>query len=96
VTPRLLGGSPEEVPERYAAASPVHLPAPTVTPILLRGSEDEIVPATQAQAYRDAVGARIVPLTGAGHFDPIHPGTAAFDALLQALSPLAPTSESTP
>lgn len=96
VTPRLLGGTPAEVPERYAAASPVRLPAPAVTPVLIRGTEDLIVPETQAQAYRDAVGARVVPVSGAGHFDSIHPGTAAHEALLDALSPLAPGAEHAP
>ncbi|HSG89033.1 MAG TPA: alpha/beta fold hydrolase [Pseudomonadales bacterium] len=93
VTPRLMGGMPEEVPERYAAASPQRLPPAAAPVVLIQGTLDSIVPAAQAHAYaarmNDAGGdVRIEWIEGAGHFDPIHPGTAAFARLLEVLRPL--------
>jgi acetyl esterase/lipase len=83
--PQLMGGTPGEQPERYAQASPAALPTP-VPVVLLQGSADPIVPLSQASALSTA-DLQVVP--GAGHFDMIHPGTAAFPALLQALRRLA-------
>lgn len=81
VTPRLMGGTPGEVPERYAQASP-HLLPMTTTAVLLQGDADPIVPLDQAFAMP---GARLRQIPGAGHFDLIHPGTAAFPLLLDEL-----------
>ena len=70
----LLGGHAEEVPERYAVASPAqHLPL-GVPELLVHGGSDEIVPLTQstefARAARDA-GDEVDELifTGGDHFD---------------------------
>ena len=81
VTPRLLGGTPGEVPERYSLASPHRLPI-TGPVVLLQGDADPIVPREQALAMP---GARLREIPGAGHFDLIHPGTAAFTVLLDEL-----------
>lgn len=77
----LMGGSPEKFPERYRDASPAALPSP-VPVRLLQGSEDSIVPANQAQAMSRA---RVRFIPGAGHFDLIHPGTAAFTVVVEEL-----------
>ena len=79
---RFLGGRPDEVPAHYAAASPRELTLPQAT-ILLHGDVDPIVPLAQAQAIT-AAEMRVVG--GAGHFDLIHPDTAAFPALVRALN----------
>lgn len=79
---RFLDGQPDQVPAHYAAASPRDLTLPQAT-ILLHGSADPIVPLTQARAIT-AADMRVVE--GAGHFDLIHPGTAAFPALVRALN----------
>jgi acetyl esterase/lipase len=79
--PRLMGGMPAEQPLRYALASPAAA-GPVAPVILLQGTADRIVPATQAAAMG---GARVRLLDGAGHFDLIHPGSAAFAQLLAAL-----------
>lgn len=82
--PQLMGGSAAEQPGRYALASPATLTlAARVT--LLQGSADSIVPLAQARAIPDA---RLRLLAGAGHFDPVHPGTAAFTVLLEELEAL--------
>jgi acetyl esterase/lipase len=89
VTARLMGGTPDEQPDRYAEASPVALGV-TARTILLQGGADTIVGRTQAEALP---GARTVMLDEAGHFDLIHPYTPAFGrirALLEELLNDAP------
>jgi len=79
-----LGGLPQEVPAQYAAASPHRLALPPAT-MLLHGDADSIVPLAQMHAIPQAA-ARVI--AGAGHFDLVHPGTAAFPAIVQALHTL--------
>ena len=68
-----LGGSPEEVPDRFAAASP-RLPL-GVPQVLIHGVEDDVVPVEDSVRWVEAAGdeARLVALEGAGHFEPIDP-----------------------
>lgn len=81
VVPRLMGGSPADQPERYRLASPAALPRP-VPAVLVHGSADAIVPLSQARALPDT---RLRLVEGAGHFDLIHPETAAFAVLVEEL-----------
>lgn len=83
-TAKLVGGSPAEKPERYAQASPSQL-GTAVPVVLLHGDQDPIVPISQAEALPQA---KLVRLDGAGHFDLIHPGTAAFPRLLTLIEEL--------
>jgi dipeptidyl aminopeptidase/acylaminoacyl peptidase len=76
---KLLGGSPEEVPERYSAASPVELLPIPVPQRLIHGSADDIVPFAMSEQFAAASrNARLTPLAGAGHFDLIDPRSAAW------------------
>jgi len=79
--PQLLGGTPDQLPERYSQASPVALPSPLPV-VLLQGTIDPIVPLSQARALSTA---EVRAVAGAAHFDMIHPGTAVFAVLLQEL-----------
>lgn len=81
---QLVGGSPEEVPERYAFASPrAHLPL-GVPQTLVQGLEDSLLDlvdqnrshARAAQAAGDAV--RLVEIQGAAHMDLIEPSSTAW------------------
>lgn len=84
----LLGGAPDEVPERYAYAQP---PAPSVPTILVHGTRDDRVPVSQSRSYvagRDT--ARLVELPHADHFAVIDPESAAWPAVLAALDSLTP------
>ena len=83
-TAKLMGGSPAEKPEPYAQASPSQL-GTDVPLVLLHGDQDPIVPVSQADALPQA---KLVRLEGAGHFDLIHPGTAAFPILLDTIEEL--------
>lgn len=73
-----LGGSPEQVPERYREASPIeHLPL-GVPQRLLHGTADDVVPFEISRRYQAAAAAkgddaRLIPLAGAGHFELIDP-----------------------
>jgi acetyl esterase/lipase len=74
----LLGGTPEEVPDRYAYASPSAL-LPLRTPILaVHGTADDTVPFTQSRDFVDAAReagdpAGLVAEPGAGHFEVVDP-----------------------
>lgn len=87
---KLLGGSPDAVPERYAAASPAELLPLDASQVLLHGTADRQVPFALSEAYvslargkGDAV--TLVPLKGLGHFEPIDPLSAAWPSVRQAV-----------
>lgn len=88
-TPAFMGGNYADRSEQYHAANPAEK-TPHPYTVLLHGSADEIVPVEQAAM----TGARTVMVEGAGHFDWVHPGTEAFDVLLQTLQDMlaAPAS----
>lgn len=86
----LLGGTPEEVPDRYVAASPMELLPLGVPQVLIHGTADTSVPfalsANYAQAavlHRDRV--TLIPLPRAGHFAPVDPRTAQWQRVLAAV-----------
>lgn len=79
----LLGGTPTEVPERYAVASPADLLPLGVPQVLLHGAADEITPFEIPSAYTRRARERgdditLTKIEGADHFDPIDPDLSAF------------------
>lgn len=86
----LLGGSPEEVPERYEAADPVGLLPTRVRTVLVHGEADDTVPLSQSEQYvaaatRAGDDSTLVRVPG-GHFEHLDPRTPAVDALREALA----------
>ena len=79
----LMGGGPDEVPERYAVADPAALPPPAVPVTLLHGTADEQVPAEMSRAFPAGT---LVEITGAGHFDLIDPQSRAWPRVMSALA----------
>jgi acetyl esterase/lipase len=74
VVGELLGGSPDRVPARYAAASPIDLLPISPPQRVLHGAADRLVPFEMSRRFAKASGnARLVPLPGAGHFELIDP-----------------------
>jgi acetyl esterase/lipase len=71
----LLGGAPADVPDRVAAASPIRLLPRGVPQTVVHGTADDVVPFADSVAYAGAAGdeARLVPLEGARHFEPVDP-----------------------
>jgi pimeloyl-ACP methyl ester carboxylesterase len=89
----LLGGPPDALPERYAAASPIER-VPIPVPVrLVHGALDPTVPLDQARSFlerqRAAGGsAEIAVIEGAGHFDVVAPQAAAWPAVVEAVRAL--------
>lgn len=90
---QLMGGTPEQWPDRYRQASPMYRLPTRVPTTLIQGTSDAIVPMSQAEAYYESaqrhapeVRMTLRRVEGAGHFDLIHPGTDAWQQLLEALS----------
>jgi acetyl esterase/lipase len=79
-TPSFMNAEPDVAPELYAAANPAQQTLHANTH-LLHGDLDTIVPHEQTQKMQ----ARLTTVTGAGHFDWIHPATPAFSLLLELL-----------
>ena len=79
----LMGGGPEEVPERYAVADPAALPPPAVPVTLVHGTADDQVPVGMSRAF--GVG-RLVEIPEAGHYDLIDPESHAWPGVMAALA----------
>lgn len=74
VVKEFLGGSPEQVPQRYDSASPMELLPISVPQRLIHGTTDNIVPFEMSKRFaKKSHNARLVPLQGAGHFELIDP-----------------------
>jgi acetyl esterase/lipase len=88
----LLGGGPDEVPQRYAAADPVALLPTGVPSVLVHAPADDRVPLAQSSTYLAAAQAagddcRLVTVPG-GHFEHLDPRSDAGAALRAALARL--------
>ncbi len=82
----LMGGSPTEYPDRYAAASPIELLPLGVPQLLIHGVRDEAVAIDLSRTYVDsarASGDRVefVELADTGHMDFLDPATKAHTTL---------------
>jgi len=71
-----LGGAhPDDAPALYTEASPFAQLPLGVPQTLIHGTADDVVPFVQSERYTAAANgeARLIPLGGAGHFEPIDP-----------------------
>jgi acetyl esterase/lipase len=89
----LLGGTPADVPDRYADASPVRLLPLGVPQVLIHGAADDTVPiaitasyAREARAHGDDV--TFVSLPDAGHFELIDPESKQWPQVVEAIRAL--------
>src|SRR5215218_4674021 len=85
----LVGGTPSEVPDRYARLSPIHHVHPGCPPtLLLHGRQDEMAPVAAMRHLRQRLQQAGVPVTAMylPHTD------HAFDLLAPAWSPQARTA----
>lgn len=90
---KLLGGSPEEVLERYQQTSPIEMLPLGVEQRLILGAVDRIVPGELGESYQTAArkkGDRVdlTSVAGAGHFDLIAPQSFAWPAVEGAVRSL--------
>lgn len=96
---KLLGGTPEEVPDRYKIASPAEMLPLKVEQIMITGAQDTILPPKYSQEYEkqarqsgDKVTLRVVENTG--HFEVIAPGTIAWSVVEDAVKSLLKVKKS--
>jgi len=85
----LLGGEPDQVPDRYDHADPCRLPAPSVPVVVVHGTDDATVPPELSRRYATQPAAQLRLLDGIGHFELIDPRSAAWPVVLDAIEGLA-------
>ena len=93
VVKEFLGGSPEEVPDRYRAASPIEMVPLGVKQRVIHGDRDEEVPIEISRGYVAAArksgdDATLVEPVGTGHFELIDPRTAAWGQVRDTIEKL--------
>lgn len=86
----LLGGEIDRMPERVRDGSPAEMLPLGVPQILITGSLDWLVPPALGEEYvalakRSGDAAKMTIVEGAGHFEVIAPGTAAWPTVEQAV-----------
>jgi acetyl esterase/lipase len=86
VVDELLGGSPDKVPERYRAASPIEMVPLGVRQRVIHGAADDVVPVSISRGYSAAArkagdDATLTEPPGAGHFELIDPRSQAWGAV---------------
>lgn len=89
----LLGGGPDEVPERYAAASPAQRLPLGVPTLLVHGARDDMVPvAFSLELHAAAIAAGdpcdLVVAEHDGHFEHIDPASGAWATVTRWLQAL--------
>ena len=85
----LMGGGPDQVPDRYERADPCQLPAPSTPVVLVHGRADAYVPVDLSRRYAAHSRAELHLLDGVGHFDLIDPLSAAWPTVLEAITDLS-------
>jgi len=83
---RLMGGTPDEHPDRYNAGSPIDLLPTGARQILVHGADDDTVPVSQSDAFvqrAEKLGDRptLVKLDGIGHYELIDPESEAWPSV---------------
>lgn len=83
--PDLMGGRPDEVPDRYALGSPTARLPFDVPVVCVHGTDDGNVPIRQSERFVAAASAaELVTLPGVDHFAVIDPSTDAWAACRDA------------
>jgi acetyl esterase/lipase len=90
----LLGGGPEQHPQRYAVADPARLIPLGVSVRMVHGISDDRVPCEMSRSYAaraQSAGddAFLEELPGCGHFEVIDPRSVAWPTVLAAIHALA-------
>jgi acetyl esterase/lipase len=93
VVATLIGGTPDQYPDRYDAGSPIELLPTGIRQVLIHGSDDDIVPVSQSERFverAEHLGEKpaLVKLDGIGHFELIDPESEAWLPVVEAVLPL--------
>ena len=99
IVTRLIGGPPDQYPDRYDAGSPIELLPNGARQVLIHGTLDNTVPVSQSEQYvRRATesGDRcsLVKLEGTGHFELIDPESDAWSSVLTAVETMLDVNRS--
>ena len=86
----LLGGSPQDLPDRYRSASPIELVPLGVAQRVLHGTNDDVVPLEISRRYVAAAkesgdDSKLIEVAGAGHFELIDPRSSAWPVVKEAV-----------
>ena len=87
---KLMGGTPDQYPERFDAGSPIELLPSGSRQVLIHGTDDDIVPISQSGKFvekAEQLGDRptLVRLKGVGHFELIDPESEAWSKVRGAV-----------
>jgi acetyl esterase/lipase len=90
IVTQLMGGTPEEYPDRYSAGSPIELLPTGARQVLVHGAADDTVPVSQSEAFVHRavkLGDRstLVKLDGIGHYELIDPESEAWPSVAVAV-----------
>jgi dipeptidyl aminopeptidase/acylaminoacyl peptidase len=86
----LLGGAPDQVPDRYRSTSPIDRLPLGIPQLLVHGAKDDIVPLEESRAYVAAAAktsdrVRLIELPAADHADVIGVEKAGWSEILSWL-----------
>jgi len=87
---RLIGGTPDQYPDRFDAASPIELLPSGSRQVLIHGTDDDVVPFSQSEKFverAEQLGERptLVNLKGTGHFELIDPESDVWSTITRAV-----------
>jgi acetyl esterase/lipase len=93
IVDQFMGGAPETIPERYAAASPLALLPLGIPQRIIHGSNDQVVPISLSEIYSHSARARgddaiLEALPGVGHYELIDPTSSAWSTVHEAVRAL--------
>ncbi len=76
VVQQFLGGTPDQVPQRYASTSPIELLPISVPQRLIHGTADDTVPFEMSERFvKASQNAKLIALKGAGHLELVDPSS---------------------
>ena len=86
----LLGGSPQDFPDRYRSTSPIELVPLGVAQRVLHGANDDIVPLEISRGYVAAAkksgdDSKLIEVADAGHFELIDPRSSAWPVVKEVV-----------
>ena len=89
----LLGGRPDQVPERYAQASPAKLLPLGVPQVVVVGEHEDFLPRRVADTYESAAArsgdsVRLIVIPRVGHFEIASPRASTWKQVLSAIQSL--------
>lgn len=90
ITAELIGGTPEQYPERYAQASPAELLPLGVRQMIVHGQQDQPVPFDVGRSYAERASAagdpaELIELEQTGHFEIVDPQTPQWQTIVQTI-----------